>query len=395
MMYAKHPNGRSAKTLSQTGLVVAALTFGLAGVGFMPAPAWAAPSDLNHDGVVDLQDLIFFSNKYLDQDWQTVDWCAWIAEDGRLQNKRDHLVDFIREYFQCDVPPEPPGPDPLAVENENTRPTRLAWGPNGKLYVSDARVRSVFIYDLVTDPAGQTTLNLTGELKRVGHIVAVAVSSAGEVYVGNSLYGRVQKYNLDGEMIGIIGDERIRMPTDLTFDANGNLYVADIESDVVWVYKPDGSLLRTIRRGGLKKPMSVEIAYHTDPGGNKVGELFVASNGDYLVKVFDLKGNLLRSFGGFVEKEGWFNPIWVWQGKFVSLQSLAVDANGNVHVLDSYMNRAQILDASNGDFLSSYGESGTAAGQFLVPLDLIISPSGVVILANADNRRVEIVHQVP
>jgi hypothetical protein len=34
-------------------------------------------SDLNEDGTVDLDDLILFSINYLEQDWETVDWCVF------------------------------------------------------------------------------------------------------------------------------------------------------------------------------------------------------------------------------------------------------------------------------------------------------------------------------
>jgi hypothetical protein len=136
----------------------------------------------------------------------------------------------------------------------------------------------------------------------------------------------------------------------------------------------------------------VEIAYHDDGSGQLIGELFVADQGHYLVKVFDLQGNLLRWFGGFPEKGGMFGNIWYWEGKFVTLQSLAVDGQGRLHALDVYMNKVQILDPLTGDFIEAYGELGTAAGQLKLPQDIIITPSEHVIVANTDNHRIEIIH---
>lgn len=401
-MHSMRPCSRSIEVGLWARLMVAALGLELACMGLCPALAGGRHSDLNHDGVVDLEDLMILGEKVLDQDWQTVDWCEWILEDGRLQHKYDELVDFIREYFECDAPPEPPQ-DPLAVENDNVYPTRLAWGPESKLYVSDAKVGSVFLYELATDETGQTTLNLTGELKQVGKVVGVAVDDAGLVVVGNSQLSRIEKYNLDGELVGVLGEGNVRLPTDLTFDADNNLYVADSQSGVVWVYKPDGTSLRTIRRGGLKAPMAVEIAYVDDGAGGFVGELYVADRENHdgdgtlqpQIKVFDLQGDLLRSFGGFPVKSGMMG--WQWQGKFVSPQSLAVDHNGHVHALDSYMNKVQILDslALEDPYLDSYAEPGTAPGQLKMSLDIVISDGGAVVVANAGNGRVEIIYQVP
>jgi hypothetical protein len=434
-------------------------------------------SDLNGDGVVDLDDLISYSQQK-GLDWTNVDWCQWIEDNPNQEKNYAHLFDFIRDYFVCDttVPilsnptvseinipmvtlgativndgGDPifergtvwnttgpaitenqlaeggtaSGPfshvrtdftgveigtriyfrgyavnsvgigyspqesfvveGPLAVKNANHRPTRLALGPNGNLYVSDAKVGSVFIYD--------ANLQVTGEFKDLDSPVGVAVNSAGFIYIGNSRLGRVEKYNPQGQRIATIGEGMIRMPTDLTLDQAGNLFVADPDSNVVWVFKPDGTALKPIRKGDLKSPMAVEIAY--DPNGSGQQELYVADKGNYLVKVFDLQGNLLRSFGGFPTKSGWFNPTWNYQGKFVSLQSLAVDAQGLLHAVDININKIQILDPVTGGYIAEYGEYGTGAGQIKLPLDIIINNAGDVIVANSDNKRVEVIYTVP
>jgi hypothetical protein len=278
-------------------------------------------------------------------------------------------------------------PNPLAVNHANNYPTRLALGPNGQLFVSDPKVKSVFIYD--------ANLQLKGELKGLYSPLGVAVDSAGFIYVGNAGIGNVEKYNSQGKLVATIGQGMIRAPTDLALDWDGNLYVADSNSSLVWVFKPDGALLRTIRKGGLKSPMAVEIAYYDDGTGQMIGEVFVADKGNYLVKVFDLQGNLKRSFGGFPAKGGMMGTTWYWKGKFISLQSLAVDAQGDLHALDIYMNRIQILDPSDGTYISDYGEHGTGAGQLKLPLDIIINNGGDVIVANSDNKKVEVIYTVP
>ena len=454
----------------------------LIGLDSRPRPAQASKdkSDLNRDGVVDLDDLILFSQNQPGLDWTDVNWCQYIEGHSKQGQRYAQLFDFIRAYFYCDstvpivsdptvsginIPNATLGativndggdtilergtvwnttgppitenqlaeggtalgpfshvrtdltgveigtrvyfrgyavnyvgtgysamssfvvPDPLAVKHANDYPTRLALGPNGNLYVSDPKVKSIFIYD--------TNLQLTGELKGLPSPLGVAVNSAGFIYVGNAGVGNVEKYNSRGKLVATIGQGMIRVPNDLALDWDGNLYVADNNSNLVWVFKPDGTLLRTVRRGGLKSPMAVEVAYYDDGTGQIIGELFVADKGDYLVKVFDLQGNLLRSFGGFPEKGGMMGTTWYWKGKFIGLQSLAVDAQGNLHALDIYMNRVQILDPVTGAYIADYGEPGTAPGQLKLPMDIIINNGGDVIVANSDNKKVEIIYTIP
>lgn len=277
-------------------------------------------------------------------------------------------------------------PDPLTVTHANNYPVRLALGPNDQLFVSDPKVKSIFIYDtIIPNQPPQPTRELKGLYSPLG----VAVDSAGFIYVGNAGIGNVEKYTPQGKLVATIGQGLIRAPVDLTLDWDNNLYVADSKSSVVWVFQPDGTLLRTLRNGGLKSPMAVEIAYYND-GTGPIGELFVADKGNYLVKVFDLQGNLLRSLGGFPTKGGMMGTTWYWKSKFISLQSLAVDAQGNLHALDIYMNKIQILDPVTGVYIADYGEYGTGAGQLKLPLDIIINNAGDVIVANFDNRRVEV-----
>jgi DNA-binding beta-propeller fold protein YncE len=328
-------------------------------------------SDQNGDGVVNLEDLILFSDRKLKEDWQTIDWCLWLLDSGKYQKHYGELLAFIRDYFGCAV-------DPLAVLNANNYPTRLAWGPDGRLYVSDAKAGSVFIYER------QPELTLVGELKELSKPLGVAIGPDGNLYVGLNGRDNVEIYGLDGSLIGTIGQGTIQMPNDLTFDPAGYLYVADSQAKTVRVYDPmTGAALASIGDGELRFPVAVEIA---------AGELFVADQGDFMVKVFDLQGNLLRSLGSKVSS-GMMG--YKWTGKFIRLQSLAIDATGRLHAADCHMGIIQILDPSSGTYLSSYGSKGSDPGELNLPLDIALNGSGEVAVANTLNQRVEILPAPP
>jgi DNA-binding beta-propeller fold protein YncE len=323
-------------------------------------------SDQNRDGVVDLADLVLFSQSELGQDWQTVDWCQWLQIPRKREKHLQQLLEFINERFHCDHG------DPFAIRNANRHPTRLAWSPDAqRLFVTDPRVGSVFIYD--------STITLTGELKVSGKPLGVAVGLQGDIYVGNDKFDEVAVYGPDGFQTATIGAGTLRMPNDLAFDQNGQLYVVDSKRNRVEVFDPaTGVSLRTIGSGQLRFPSALAISGQ---------EVFVADQSNFLVKVFDLQGDLLRSFGGKVT-QGFMD--YTWQGKFARIQSLAIDSTGRLHVLDSHMGIIQILNATNGGYIDSYGANGSAPGELDLPLDIDINQYGETAVANTRNERVEL-----
>ncbi|MBW2541017.1 MAG: hypothetical protein JRF15_02920 [Deltaproteobacteria bacterium] len=326
----------------------------------------AALSDQNRDGVIDVADIVLFSQSELGQDWQTVDWCEWLQTPRRRERHLQQLLDFIDEYFRCDQG------NPFAIRDANVHPTRLTWSADAKkIFVTDSKIGSVFIYDSLATPIG--------ELKDLAKPLGVAVNSQGDIYVGDNHSNAVEVYNSEGSRIATIGAATLKMPNDLAFDQNGRLYVADSKRNLVEVFDPaSGASLRTFGSGELRFPSALAISGQ---------EVFVADQSNFLVRVYDLQGNLLRSFGGKVT-QGFMN--YNWHGKFARLQSLAVDSAGRLHALDSHMGVIQILSAADGSFIASYGSNGSAPGELDLPLDIDINQYGEAAVANTRNRRVEL-----
>ncbi len=284
-------------------------------------------------------------------------------------------------------------PSPLLrVVKANAFPTRLAKGPDGKIYVSDAKAGSVFIYT----PA----FFLADELKNLDSPLGVAVDGDGRIYVGSNGRDRVEIYDAVGRSVGVLGEGKIKMPNDLAIDRDGRLYVADSETRTIWVFEADGTPAGAIGSPGegdgqFGFPVAVTVAYR-DVDGNETPELYVGDQGRYLVHVFTLEGNYLRSFGGMVSGSGFrsrgrfglFGPKW--KGRFAKLQGLDVDAAGRLHAIDCYMGKVQILNPESGQYIDSYGTSGTGPGQLNVPLDVLITKPGEIVIANAENGRLEV-----
>jgi DNA-binding beta-propeller fold protein YncE len=347
---------------TRLGAVGAALLL----VAFPGLALGARLSDQNRDGVIDFADVVLFSQTELGEDWQNVDWCQWLQSPHKHEKHLQALLEYINEHFRCDEG------DPFAIRNANKHPTRLVWSQDSQqLFVTDSKVGSVFIYDSV--------VALTGELKVSGKPLGVAVHPQGDIYVGSNQADAVEVYNHFGLLVTTIGADTLKMPNDLAFDESGLLYVVDSVRNLVEVFDPaTGASLRTIGSGQLRFPSALAISGQ---------ELFVADQSNFLVRVFDLQGNLLRSFGGEVT-QGFIK--YDWHGKFARIQSLAIDSSGRVHALDSHMGMIQILDAADGTYIDSYGVNGSAPGELDLPLDIDINQYGETAVANTRNQRVEL-----
>jgi len=264
----------------------------------------------------------------------------------------------------------------FSAVNTLRAPTRLSWGSNGNLYVSDNSLGSVFIFD--------PTLALLNELKGLNKPLGVNTDASGNIYVGVQGSKSVIKYDTLGNYLKTIGKGNIDTPNDITFDADGNLYVLDSANDVVHVFDPAGSLIRTIGNSTQLK-YAVSIAIHG-------GELYVADLYKKQVVVFSLQGSLLRAIGGPATAGSMmnFNGPLDWEGFFVGLKAIDFDQTGTLHALDSSLNVVSRFNPVTGEYLGYYNAYDPANDTKLnLQNDISINGLGEVIQANAANRRVE------
>jgi sugar lactone lactonase YvrE len=356
---------------------------GLVAVGLAPGLASArAPkpirSDMNRDGVIDSGDLAIYSQKRLGADWQSVDWCAWLLAPHKRDKKLVELRAFVNDTFECTGGGG--GGATLPVLNSNDAPLRVALAPDGRIYVTDSGVGSVFIYD--------PDLQVVGELPGLDRPLGVAADPAGNIYVGSRGSQRVEIYDSGGFFREAWGEGEIRMPNDLAFGPNGNLHVLDSEAGKVWVYDSDGDPVRTIGSAGMGEgrlgfPVSLIIGPADDGSGAEIDAVYVADQEQGLIHVFRLEGGFLRSFGG--------KPLLGYRGgKFVSLQGLQMDAQGRLHALDSRVAAIQILTRT-GTHIVDYGEYGPDPGQLRLPLDIVVLPTGQLVVANHGHERVDLI----
>ena len=224
-------------------------------------------------------------------------------------------------------------------------------------------------------------------------------------------------------MTFLVGEEKIeqlRRPTGVVADSSGNIYVADSEQRIIFVFDQEKKTLRFLGIGSLAGPVCLAIdnkrgiifvsdsrlkrVYGFDkntdrnvmelgapgdfqsPSGLVFDEernrLYVTDTRAHIVKVFDQDGKYLFTIGKPGSEDGEFN--------FPSY--LALDKKGRLFVVDSFNFRVQIFDA-DGKFLKKFGKLGDASGFFSRPNGIGVDSDGHIYVVDASFNNFQIFNE--
>jgi DNA-binding beta-propeller fold protein YncE len=199
--------------------------------------------------------------------------------------------------------------------------------------------------------------SLTGVVDDMSLLKPVTITSNGEgkVYVvdnDRSALG-VHVYDIPRKSVHMLGSSSsfglFEFPIAVDLDAEGGIYVADINKNSISIFDKDEKPRRSIstkqyieRIGGLAVDKTRKRIMVTDYTGHKLA-------------VFDLDGNLLFSTG----KRGAEN------GEFNFPTGLTVNHKGEIIVADSMNARIQVF-AGDGTFLRKFGRRGDGAGDLQI-----------------------------
>ncbi len=247
-------------------------------------------------------------------------------------------------------------------------PIRVAAADFGEYYVTDRDRVHVFA------PDGTWLREFSGlRLPR-----GIAVSRAGEVFIGEAGTGSIRVFDRWGQVLRTIAPAgACQFPSDICLDGKGLLYVVDSRAHRVRIFNVDGGSVADFGGKGTAPgqfDFPSGIAY--DPGNEHI---LVADQRNYRVQVFDRRGTYLSSFGS--EGSG--------SGGFGYIQGLAVDPKGRVLVADSFLGQVQVLTAA-GTWIGSMGSFGTNPGELRLPTDVVVDPTGRVVITSMNNGRLEI-----
>ena len=180
-------------------------------------------------------------------------------------------------------------------KNELRRPVDAALTADGGIAVLDADREAVVLFSRqgawVHTVGGRRGI---GDL-RLNRPSGLAVGPDGKLWVADTKNNRLVVLDTAGKVYQTVGesggsDGRFRHPTDVAFDRVGRVYVADSGNERIQVFRADGGFLASWERqtGGRRDHLGTpaRLAY-TDQGR---GGLWVLSEGWGTVERFDLDG---------------------------------------------------------------------------------------------------------
>eukprot|EP00058_Branchiostoma_floridae_P002412 XP_002587900.1 hypothetical protein BRAFLDRAFT_87288 [Branchiostoma floridae] len=209
------------------------------------------------------------------------------------------------------------------------------------------------------------------------HPRGVVVSPSNEIYVAESDKRRVQIHSTEGvylrhfpTVVPGTGDKDI-YPHDVCMDGNGTLWVVGRgeTADHVVQYSTDGNVMK---RFDLKK----SILFRGITVDMRTNHILVSDPYQGEVQVFRPDGSLVRTVRH--PRGGMTRPRYV-----------TVDGEGNILVSDWDTHCVYVYDES-GKFLFQFGGRGSGEGQLRMPHGICTDSSGHILVADFGNERVQI-----
>lgn len=259
------------------------------------------------------------------------------------------------------------------------KPVGVVSDGKGLVYVTDtAKPPRVEVFDDVKREVRMIGTEGPGQLQLP---LGLALGPDGAIYVADARRKQVVVFGPDGGLRAAYGSkDTLERPTAVAVDgARGLLYVADTGGHRVQVFAlAGGAQVRTIgQRGGrpgeFNYPEALALA--------KDGALYVVDAMNFRYQVFDADGRLVATHGSMGQEPG----------RFARPKAIALDADGNVYVSDAAFSNVQVFDAE-GRLLIWLGGGGTAPGAFMLSEGVFVDEGDRVFVVDQQNQRVQRFH---
>jgi len=257
---------------------------------------------------------------------------------------------------------------------------------DGRIFVGDSIRRTILVFDVPRRKVFQFGLRAPGILAKP---TAIALDRSGKLYVADATLRKVFVYDRLGLHLQTIGQPgELERPTGVAASPDGSrVYVIDrsdneSEQHRVMIYGADGKVVREVGRRGRREGefnLPVQAAVGAD------GTLHVLDAGNFRVQSFDAEGRFLRSFG----------QVGTGLGQFARPRNLACDDEGRLYVTDGAFGNLQIFTPA-GELLLAIGRGSRRdlPGCYGLISGVAVDETGRIYLADQLFSKVEVLRRL-
>jgi sugar lactone lactonase YvrE len=258
-------------------------------------------------------------------------------------------------------------------------PYGLAEDSKGNIYVADGKVGAIFVFNTETK---DLQMIKNGVHARFGDIIGLAIDDSDRLFVSDTKLHHILVFGKDRKIEGAISEGGLVDPGGMAIDnENRFLYVADAALDQVFVYDADKlNLIRKIGTADKKHTLTEpgQFSVPTNVAVDADGNLYVTDTYNNRVEVFDADGNFIRQWGKAGDRPGTFSRP----------KGIAIDSDGHVWVADAVEDILQCYTA-DGHFLMWLGGHGLFPGQFRALAGLYIDRNNRIFTSEQYPGRVQ------
>ena len=252
--------------------------------------------------------------------------------------------------------------------------------------------------------AEQRSVNLTLQIIASSHPdtaeTARRLSAVGTI---TTVIGNPNKRGNSGDG-GLATDAAMFSPETIVFDASGNSFVSDYDSNVVRMVSKKTGLISTVAGNGVKgysgnggQATAAKLAYPTGLAFDMSGNLYIACADSHVIQKVDMTSGIISTFAGTAS--GGFNGdnIQAAVAQLNNPHGLAIDKD-HLYISDTDNHRIRMIVLSTGLMTTIIGNGnpgykgdGSAAtdAEIVRPMYLAVNPlSGDVYIADSTNNRI-------
>jgi sugar lactone lactonase YvrE len=214
----------------------------------------------------------------------------------------------------------------------------------------------------------------------------VEITTEGHLIVFNRGAFPLLEFDRDGAFVRSMGEGLYVRPHGFRLDPQGNLWTTDVNGHTVIKMNRQGEVLLTLGvkgQAGEWNDGSRLLNEPTDVAFGAAAEVFVLQGhgrGEPRVLKFDKGGRLMKSWGG--QGTG--------PGQFDTSHSIIVDATGLVYVADRQNRRIQIFDG-DGKYINEWKYAGLPCGLYFGPgrqLYMVSGFAGQILKLDANGKAI-------